>query len=109
MSYPFKNLVFEGGGVKGIAYAGAIEVLETSGVLQQIGAVAGTSAGAITAALVSMRFSAAEIKEIIWDTKFSTFEDHKSYIHIFTKYGLYEGDTFLAWMKSQVAAWVKKK
>ena len=24
MSYPFKNLIFEGGGVKGIAYVGAL-------------------------------------------------------------------------------------
>ena len=26
--YPFRNLVFEGGGVKGIAYSGALAVLE---------------------------------------------------------------------------------
>ena len=26
MKYPFKNLVFEGGGVKGIAYVGAMKV-----------------------------------------------------------------------------------
>ena len=29
MAYHFHNLVFEGGGVKGIAYVGALEVLET--------------------------------------------------------------------------------
>jgi NTE family protein len=28
MAYHFKNLVFEGGGVKGIAYVGALEVLD---------------------------------------------------------------------------------
>jgi NTE family protein len=27
MNYPFRNLVFEGGGVKGIAYVGAIDAL----------------------------------------------------------------------------------
>jgi NTE family protein len=26
--YPYKNLVFEGGGVKGVAYGGVFEVLE---------------------------------------------------------------------------------
>ena len=26
--YPFKNLIFEGGGVKGIAYTGAMEELD---------------------------------------------------------------------------------
>ncbi len=28
MNFPFKNLVFEGGGVKGIAYVGVLEALE---------------------------------------------------------------------------------
>jgi len=45
----FKHLVFEGGGVRGIAYAGAIEVLESNGILNSIESVTGTSAGAITA------------------------------------------------------------
>jgi len=35
-----KNLVFEGGGMKGIAYAGAIAELEKRGVLEGIGQVA---------------------------------------------------------------------
>ena len=44
----FRNLVFEGGGVKGIAYAGAVAVLEDKGILPGIRRVAGTSAGAIS-------------------------------------------------------------
>ncbi len=36
MSYHFKNLVFEGGGVKGIAYVGAMEILADKGILQKI-------------------------------------------------------------------------
>ena len=42
----FKNLVFEGGGVKGIAYAGALQVLEQQTIMPDIKRVAGTSAGA---------------------------------------------------------------
>ena len=34
--YPYKNLVFEGGGVKGVAYGGAVEVLEQSAITPQI-------------------------------------------------------------------------
>ena len=45
--YHFSNLVFEGGGVKGIAYAGALEELENKGILQNIRRVGGTSTGAI--------------------------------------------------------------
>ena len=33
MNYPFKNLVFEGGGVKGIAYVGAIQALENRQIM----------------------------------------------------------------------------
>ncbi|HEE9033972.1 TPA: hypothetical protein R2I11_004290 [Bacillus cereus] len=29
MNYPFENLVFEGGRIKGIGYVGALEYLET--------------------------------------------------------------------------------
>ena len=35
MTYPFRNLVFEGGGVKGIAYVGALEVLEKEDIIEQ--------------------------------------------------------------------------
>jgi NTE family protein len=31
--YHFRNLVFEGGGVKGIAYLGALAALEEQGVM----------------------------------------------------------------------------
>ncbi len=43
-----RNLVFEGGGVKGIAYAGVVAVLEEKEILPDIRRVAGTSAGAIS-------------------------------------------------------------
>lgn len=99
-----KNLVFKGGGVLGIAYAGAITVLEKNGILQQIERVAGTSAGAITAALVSLKYSAAEIKQVINSTDFKSFEDGWDPLRIPTKYGLYRGDAFLKWMHANIAA-----
>jgi NTE family protein len=47
-----KNLVFEGAGVRGIAYAGAIKELENNKLISQIEKVGGTSAGAITAMMI---------------------------------------------------------
>ncbi|WP_179955826.1 hypothetical protein [Bacillus sp. JAS24-2] len=35
MNYPFENLVFEGGGIKGIGYVGALEYLETVKIYYQ--------------------------------------------------------------------------
>jgi len=53
----FRNLVFEGGGVKGIAYVGAMEVLEEKGILGDVRRVGGTSAGAINAVLLAAGYS----------------------------------------------------
>lgn len=102
MNLNLKNLVFKGGGVLGIAYAGAIKVLEDRQLLQKIDKVAGTSAGAITAALLSLRCSADEIKKIVDGTDFKSFEDGWDPLRIPSKYGLYKGDAFLTWMKKQI-------
>ncbi|WP_235297147.1 patatin-like phospholipase family protein [Portibacter marinus] len=97
-----KNLVFEGGGVKGIAYAGAIEGLEAGGLLDKIVAVAGTSAGAITATLLALRYSASEIKNLVNSTNFKSFEDGWNPLEVPLKYGLYKGQAFLNWMENAV-------
>ena len=46
----YKNLVLEGGGIRGIAYGGALNELQARNILPGINRVAGTSAGAIQAA-----------------------------------------------------------
>ncbi len=106
MSNTIENLVFKGGGVLGIAYAGAIEALEEKNVLQNIKRVAGTSAGAITAALVSLNYNSAQISNIVNQTDFKSFEDGNKILdglHVIRKYGFYEGDAFLNWMKTQIS------
>lgn len=52
----YKNLVFKGGGVRGIAYLGAIEYLYENNLMRHVERVAGTSVGAITAAVLSLNF-----------------------------------------------------
>jgi len=63
--YPFKNLVFQGGGIKTFAYHGALEVLEQEQILPQIERVAGTSAGAPLAMLLSFRLGAQETIQLL--------------------------------------------
>ena len=104
MSNRYTNLVFEGGGVKGISYAGALEVLDERGILSAIERAAGTSAGAITAALVCLNYSAAEIKEAVFQMNFKTFEDGWDPLRLPNKYGLYKGDAFLDWLKNLIKA-----
>ena len=67
------DLVFEGGGVKGIGLGGAYAALEDEGFRPNN--VAGTSAGAITAALVASGYTARELKDIVFNMPFTQFKD----------------------------------
>src|SRR5207244_4266854 len=62
---PAENLVFQGGGSKGLAYIGVVETLEERGDLQCVKRVAGTSAGAITATLVALGCSSTELNAFL--------------------------------------------
>jgi len=105
------DLVCEGGGVKGIGLAGAYEALEQNGYRPQH--VAGTSAGAITAALIAAGYTAAELKEIVVSLDFRQFED-KSWadriplagvpLSILIEHGVYKGEHFIEWMRGLLAA-----
>lgn len=97
-----ENLVFKGGGVLGVAYAGSIQALHEAKILDNIKGVAGTSAGSIVAALLSLRFTSSEIKKIVAATNFNKFEDHRDSLRIPTKYGLYKGEYFLSWIKDLI-------
>lgn len=109
MAYSFRNLVFEGGGVKGIAYVGAMRELENKGILPNIERVAGTSAGAINAVLVGLGYSNEETRDILWDMDFNKFMDAdtgfiRNTIRLFTSYGWFKGDFCRNWIGDLVAA-----
>lgn len=103
--YPYKNLVFEGGGVKGIAYGGALEILEQSQITPQIERVAGTSAGAITATMVALNYTAAEFIDIMMGLDFKKLEDGSDLggpVRLIERYGWFKGDYFLNLMQSYI-------
>lgn len=95
----YRNLVMEGGGIKGVAYGGALIELESRGILPQIQRVGGTSAGAIQACLLAVGYSATEISQIIADTPIETFNDGGTVFRagerFLKKFGWYEGKNFL--------------
>jgi NTE family protein len=103
MKYHFKNLVFEGGGVKGIAYVGAMEVLEQKAILKQIARVGGTSAGAINAVMFALGYSNAETLRILKKLDFDNFLDDswglvRDSKRVIEDYGWYKGDFFHDWI-----------
>jgi len=71
------NLVFEGAGIRGIAYCGALKELEERGLISNIQRTAGTSAGALMAMCVSLGYTSSELSEIISVTDFKEFNDGK--------------------------------
>lgn len=89
---PKANAVFKGGGVKGIALTGALSVAEEQGWTWR--EVAGTSAGAITAALVAAGYRAPEVHQIINDLNFKDFEDRDGVpvFDLIRKEGMYKGE-----------------
>ena len=60
----YQNLVMEGGGIRGFAYVGAFEVLDSLHILKDIKRVGGTSAGAIEAMLLSLGYTISEMKTV---------------------------------------------
>lgn len=103
MTYPFRNLVFEGGGVKGIAYIGTLGVLEEKGIISAIERIGGTSAGAINAILLGLGFSLKETTDILWSLDFNEFMDDSWGIardtdRLITEFGWYKGDYFRKWI-----------
>lgn len=70
-----KTMTFQGGGVKGTAYAGVAEELEKTGVLAQLEEVAGASAGSIFAMLLAIGYTAEELKVEMSNLNFKDFED----------------------------------
>jgi predicted acylesterase/phospholipase RssA len=73
------DMVFEGGGAKGIAFVGALEAFIAA--KHQSRRLIGTSAGAITATLVAAGFTPQELREAVTERlpngkpRFSTFMD----------------------------------
>lgn len=103
MTYNFRNLVFEGGGVKGIAYLGAIDVLCQKGIMEGVERVGGTSAGAINAILAGLGFTPDETRDILWSLNFKQFKDEDWGIvrdteRLIEQYGWYKGDFFRNWI-----------
>lgn len=118
-TYNYRNMVFKGGGVRGIAYMGALETLDEMGVLEGIERVAGTSSGAIAATLLSFRLPVSEVLELfntldlseipqksasaIIGGKILDLANPGSYKRLFDKYGWYSSEYFYQWISQIIA------
>lgn len=98
----YKNLALEGGGIRGLAYSGALKVLEEKGVLGNIERVAGTSSGAVIGLMISLGYNSREIDSVFQSLEIQQFNDGKNIFGIIKRlkreYGIFKGDKFEKWL-----------
>lgn len=93
------NCVFGGGGVRGMCYVGALKAIEELDI--ELEAVAGSSVGAVFAALYAAGYNYLEIKELFFDFNFNMFRDIN--INLFnTDISLSKGEIFLDWLREKI-------
>ena len=99
------DAVFQGGGIKGIAFVGAINCMEDKGYKWE--KLAGTSAGSIIAALLSVGYSGKELKEIMSQCNYKKFYDKgimqkipwiNNPLSLIKDNGVYSGDPIENWL-----------
>jgi NTE family protein len=105
----YRNLVMEGGGVKGFAYAGALQVLDSMGILKDIQRVGGTSVGAIQGALLAVGYTSGEIIELTSNIPLKKFNDGGWMIaggikRLRKHFGWYKGEKIAEWVEDLIAA-----
>ncbi|MDF5730432.1 MAG: patatin-like phospholipase family protein [Rhizonema sp. PD38] len=105
------DAVFEGGGVKGLGLFGAVAVTEEKGYVFEN--VAGTSAGAIVAALIAAGYKGTELKKIQNEVDYRRFKDPTlqqeipligSVLSLITEKSFYKGDFFESWLHERLQA-----
>ena len=91
-----KNLALKGGGVKGVAYVGAIKELDKAGFYSPIQRVAGTSAGSLMACMICAGYSVAEIEQLMVSIVFKNFKTGWNPLRLFSRFGIFTGDYIIS-------------
>lgn len=93
------GFIFEGGGIKGLAYVGALEEFVKYQDIETVKYLGGTSAGSIIATLLASNHTIKEINDILYNTDWNKLKDGnfgfvRNTIRLFTKYGYHKGKYF---------------
>lgn len=103
------DAVFEGGGVKGIAFAGAVSEFERCGYTFH--QVAGTSAGSIIASLIAAGYKERELKALMESFDYAALQQKRGltripvvgpWLNVCIKKGIYSADYLQDWMQEQL-------
>lgn len=101
-------LVFEGGGVRGAAYAGAMMQLASYTDISQISFVGGSSVGAITATLVAVGYSPTQLLDLAYEVPYEQLMPKvnpiKRIYRLLRYRGMYYSHPLKAFMREKVKA-----
>ena len=101
------DAVFEGGGARGLAFVGAIQAMEEEKVVWE--RLAGTSAGAVIAALLASGYKSYEIRDRLSEIDFSKLRGKTilnripifgTFLELMVHLGIYKNDYLETWMDS---------
>lgn len=104
------DAVFQGGGIRGIALVGAIQVAEENGY--QWKRLAGTSSGAIVASLLAAGCTVGEMRRFFHETDFTSFMKRSGWfrlpgiglpLQLLLKKGLYSTGPLEDWLAKRLA------
>lgn len=110
------DVVFQGGGIKAIGFIGAICRLEEIGIAYEN--LAGTSAGALIASLLSVGYSGRDLKKLMGTMEYSRFAQKNvingiplagKFLNLFIEKGLYGTDYLEEYLNELYSAKGKTK
>jgi NTE family protein len=67
------NVVFSGGGIKGLAYIGVVQYFEENSI--QIKNISGTSIGSLISVMLNLGYSSFEMKNIAFNLDINMLEN----------------------------------
>jgi NTE family protein len=97
-----RNLVFEGGGVKGLAYLGFLSVFNSE--IEKVKRYGGASAGSLLALMLALNYSFPEIEKEYKRLDFNKFKDDdfgviRDMTHLIENFGFYKGEELLKFVQ----------
>ncbi|WP_164562245.1 patatin-like phospholipase family protein [Nitratidesulfovibrio vulgaris] len=103
----YRNIVFKGGGIKGLAYAGALRAMGRHGMLRDVRRTAGTSSGAMAAVFLALGATPDQMVDILLRTPFHKFMDGSRWLggdlqRLVRDFGWFKGEVLERWARSNI-------
>ncbi|XP_071955975.1 uncharacterized protein [Antedon mediterranea] len=108
--YPYRNLIFGGGGNRLFAYAGSLQVLQDVGILPKVTRFGGTSLGALTACfaalgltphqmVVEVEKARCNIEKMLLDARWGIFS---LFFNLKSDFGWHPANAYTKWLEGNI-------